>query len=64
MSACVSPLDRRSKASRLVTCWAALVVAQTITFSDTFSPPWTLWSNLLNLGNWTGGGGRYFRCWP
>jgi hypothetical protein len=39
-------------------------IAQTVTFSDTFSPPSTLWSNLPNLGNWTGGNGQYYAQIP
>jgi hypothetical protein len=37
-------------------------IAQTVTFSDTFSPPSTLWSN--SIGNWTGDNGRYFAQAP
>jgi hypothetical protein len=39
--------------------------AQTITFTDNFSPDQSpLWSNLPNLGNWTASNGQYFAQTP
>ena len=37
-------------------------IANAITFSDSFSPPSSLWSN--TIGDWTGGGGRYYAQAP
>jgi hypothetical protein len=56
---------------KLATTWAGAFlasavstssIAETITFSDSFSPPSSLWSN--TIGNWTGGGGRYYAQAP
>jgi hypothetical protein len=35
-----------------------------LTFTDNFSPPSSLWNNLPNLGNWTGGSGKYYAQAP
>jgi hypothetical protein len=40
----------------------ASAVASTVTFTDNFSPPSTLWSN--SIGNWTGGNGLYYAQAP
>ena len=37
-------------------------VASTLSFTDNFSPPSTLWSN--SSGNWTASGGTYFAQAP
>jgi hypothetical protein len=37
-------------------------MADTLTFTDNFSPPSPLWSN--SIGNWTGGNGIYFAQAP
>jgi hypothetical protein len=37
-------------------------IADTFTFSDSFSPPSPLWNNAI--GNWTGGGGQYYAQEP
>jgi hypothetical protein len=57
---------------KLASLWVGILLASSactssvaevkITFSDTFSPPSTLWSN--SIGNWTGGNGRYFAQSP
>src|SRR5215475_3097261 len=43
---------------------SASAMADTFTFTDSFSSPSSMWSNYPNLGNWTGGGGQYYAQTP
>jgi hypothetical protein len=58
---------------KAVSIWAGAFLASaacttamgaTLTFTDDFATPSALWSNLPDLGNWTGGNGQYYAQVP